>query len=270
MPTNRTDPRAKVRPLLSLLLSIAWACLLLPLFAGSAVPAPLPILMQIRGGGSYLGVNLADVDADRAKALKLNDITGVVILAVQEGEAAAEAGIKPGDILLSYNGEKILGAQQFIRLVSETPPGRRVKVVCWRAGEQKPLWLTTGSYRPQPSDDSPFISTIHVTDVPSPMLLWRNILLGIESESLNDQMAQALGVKQGILIWTVEGGSAAQHAGLRAGDVLTDFCGHAIRSPREMGLVLQQLQNGQKAMSVNVVRDHKPLVISIPLDNVDR
>jgi len=224
--------------------------------------------------GSYLGLNLSDIDGERAKTLKLNDLSGVEVMAVQEGAAAYQAGIKPGDVLLSYNGERLLGVQQLVRLVSETPPGRRVKVVCWRAGEQKQIWLTTGALRGLPLDDSPFMSNIRVTDVPSPMLLWRNVLLGIESESLNGQLAQALGVKQGILIWTVEGGSVAQHAGLRAGDVLTDFCGHAIRSPREVGLILQQIalqqQSGQKTMPVNVVRDHKALSISISLDSEDR
>jgi len=230
-----------------------------------AAAAPAQVVFQMRSAGSYLGLNPADIDAERAKALKLNDLSGVEITAVQEGAAADQAGIKPGDVLLSYNGEKLLGAQQLIRLVSETPPGRRVKVVCWRAGTLKQIWLTTGAQRSAQVDDATLIYNVRVTDVPSPMLLWRNVLLGIESESINEQMAQAFGVKQGILIWTVEGGSAAQHAGLRAGDVLTDFCGHAIRSPREVGLVIQQLENGQKPMSVNVVRDHKALSMSISL-----
>jgi len=238
-----------------------WAVVVLGLLGASLA------LAQV---GSYLGLNLSDIDGERAKTLKLNDLSGVEVIAVQEGAAAYQAGIKPGDVLLSYNGERLLGVQQLIRLVSETPPGRRVKVVCWRAGEQKQIWLTTGSLRTTQVDDSTLIYNVRVTDVPSPMLLWRNVMLGIESESLNGQMAQALGVKQGILIWAVEGGSVAQHAGLRAGDVLTDFCGHAIRSPREVGLILQQLQNGQKPMPLNVVRDHKALSISISLDSEDR
>jgi serine protease Do len=230
------------------------------------LPASAQMVFQLRAGGSYLGVNLADIDADRAKALKLKDLSGVEITAVQDGGAASQAGIRPGDVLLSYNGEKLLGAQQLIRLVSETPPGRRVEVLCWRAGQSKQMLLTTGQYHPVSQDDSSFISNVRVTDVPSPMLLWRNILLGIESESLNDQLAQAFGVKQGILIWAVEGGSIAQHGGLRAGDILTDFCGHAIRSPREVGLVLQQLETGQKPMSVSVIRDHKSITLSFAVD----
>jgi serine protease Do len=238
-----------------------WAVVVLGLLGASLA------LAQV---GSYLGLNLSDIDGERAKTLKLNDLSGVEVIAVQEGAAAYQAGIKPGDVLLSYNGERLLGVQQLIRLVSETPPGRRVKVVCWRGGATKQIWLTTGSLRTTQVDDSTLIYNVRVTDVPSPMLLWRNVMLGIESESLNGQMAQALGVKQGILIWAVEGGSVAQHAGLRAGDVLTDFCGHAIRSPREVGLILQQLQNGQKPMPLNVVRDHKALSISISLDSEDR
>jgi len=101
-------------------------------------------------------------------------------------------------------------------------------------------------------------------------MLWRDLVLGIESEALNEQLAQAGGAKQGILIWAVTGGSPAQHAGLRAGDILTDFCGHAVHSPREVGLALQQLQASDKTISANVIRDHKAISLSISLEGNER
>ena len=97
-------------------------------------------------------------------------------------------------------------------------------------------------------------------------MLWRNLVLGIESESISDQMAESAGVKQGILVWNVADGSPAQRAGLKAGDVVTGFCGRSIHSPRDLGMTLQQLQIGQKPISVNLVRDHKPVSLTIPLD----
>jgi serine protease Do len=230
---------------------------------------PVVVPLQVRSGSGYLGLRPVDIDADRAKALKLKEVSGVEVSAVQEGAAAYQAGIRPGDVILSYNGEKILGTQQLIRLVSETPAGRRVLLVYWRTGQQNKVWVTTSS-RPEATEDLEVISTMRAMDVPTPIMLWRNVVLGIESESLSDQLAQALGVKQGILIWTVVGGSPAQHAGLQAGDVVTGVCGRTIHSPRDVGLALQQTQSERKSVSIDVTRAHKAMSISIPVDSEDR
>lgn len=250
-----------------------WALMALAM-ATEPVIAKWPELvpLQTRLTGGYLGLIPIDLTAERAKALKLSELSGVEITFVQQGAPADLAGIRPGDVILSYNGEKVLGTQQFRRLIQETPPARQVLLVCWRAGAHKELPVTTVA-RPSASPnetagsfDDMDLSTARITDIPFPMMLWRNLVLGVESEQINDQLAQALGVRQGILIWTVTPAYPAQHAGLRAGDVLTAFCGHAIHSPRELGLILQQLQNGQKPVSMELVRDHKTISISISLE----
>ena len=64
---------------------------------------------QLRGG-VYLGVQLADITADRAKTLKLDEERGVEVVKVEPASPAESAGIKAGDVLLSYNSENILGA----------------------------------------------------------------------------------------------------------------------------------------------------------------
>jgi S1-C subfamily serine protease len=64
----------------------------------------------------------------------------------------------------------------------------------------------------------------------------------------------------------VSADSPAQRAGLRAGDVITGFCKHPVQSPREIGIALEQLENGQKPISVIVVRDHKMISFVISLE----
>lgn len=223
--------------------------------------------MQTKSASGYLGVKLTDIDPDRAAVLKLNEVTGVEVANVMSGSPAEQAGIRQSDVILAYNGEKVLGVQQFTRLVSETPPGRRLRLVCWRNGAEKDVTITTG---PRPTfqssnGDMDLPTNMRILDVPLPMMLWRNLVLGIESGELNDQLAQSFGVKQGILIWTVTPSYPAQHAGLRAGDIVTQFCGHAINSPRELGIILQQLPNEQKPISVDVMRDHKPMSVKVSL-----
>jgi serine protease Do len=222
-------------------------------------------VFQVRANGSYLGLQLNEVDADRAKSLNMPEVAGVEILAVQEGAAGDRAGLRPNDVILDYNGEKVLGAEQFIRLVRETPPGRKVKVVYWRAGGSHEMVVITGAPKQIVIVDE-FTPSPQILDVPTPLMIWRNVILGIETEGLNDQLAETFGVKQGIMIRSVYPASPAQKAGLKAGDILTGFCGRSLNSPRELGQILRETENPQKPLLVQLMRDHKTLTISVPAE----
>jgi serine protease Do len=258
------DRAAVLMPVTRILLFCTLA--LAPVCSATAQSTEI-VPFQIRRGGSYLGLGLADVNPDTAQKLKLNEVTGVLIVAVERGAAGDLGGIRQGDVVLSFNGEKVLGAQQLIRLVSETPQGRHVKLLCWRDGAEKNIIVTTGAPHSEVSRSiGDPVSPNRITDIPFPVMLWRNLVLGVESESISDQMAESVGVKQGILVWNVAEGSPAQRAGLKAGDVVIGFCGHSIHSPRDLGSTLQQLQIGEKPISINLIRDHKPVLLTIPLD----
>ena len=90
-------------------------------------------------GGTYLGVSLAEVDANRAKELKLKEDYGVEITRVEEGSPAEKAGLKAGDVVLEYNGQRVEGMEQFGRMVRETPPGREIKLTVSRDGTTQTL-----------------------------------------------------------------------------------------------------------------------------------
>src|SRR5712692_9193923 len=96
-------------------------------------------------GGSYLGVNLAEIDADRARELKLKETYGVEITRVAEGSPAEKAGLKSGDVVLEYNGQRVEGMEQFGRLVRETPAGREVKLVISRNGDTQTVAATVAA-----------------------------------------------------------------------------------------------------------------------------
>jgi serine protease Do len=228
---------------------------------------------QVRSGGSYLGVALTDIDADRANALKLGEERGVEVRSVEQGSPADTAGIKPGDVLLSYNGESILGAQQFVRLVQETPQGRKVKIQCWRDGKVIPVMVTTAA----PPDRhfgtaSPFggFSTpdmqyyLSMPDVPSPLLVWKNSILGIEFERVDSQLAEYFGVKGGVLLRSVDKGSPADKGGLKAGDVIFGVRNRMLLGDRDLTSYLRQPGT---SIPVNIMRDHKRLDLTITLSN---
>ena len=78
-------------------------------------------VMALDGRGSQLGVMVSDLDAKAAGG-------GVKIDEVNDGSPAERAGIKAGDVVVEYDGERVRSARQFTRLVQETPEGRSVAI----------------------------------------------------------------------------------------------------------------------------------------------
>src|SRR5579872_5214296 len=73
------------------------------------------------GETPYLGVSALDISTDRAKALKLKDVIGVEVTMVEPDSAAGKAGVKVGDVILEFNGQRLESWEQLKRMVAETP-----------------------------------------------------------------------------------------------------------------------------------------------------
>lgn len=251
--------------------------LLVPLIAGCfvqqaaaqfAVPKDLLTPMQARGMGSYLGVRLVDIDMDRAKVLKLREVRGAEVVAVQDESPAEEAGLKAGDVLLSYNGEVVVGAQQLGRLVAETPRNRKITVQYWRDGKMNTTTVTTAG-APIVNWPENFVQPdahSFIPEFPIPLMAWKNPLLGIEFEGVDSQLAQYFGVKRGILIRSVDRGSAAEKGGIRAGDVVTSINDHSVSTPRDLGAYMRNERGRSASLTVELTRDKKSITMKIALE----
>lgn len=245
--------------------------------------------VQFQPPGSYLGVRLVDIDADRAATLKLSEARGVEIVQVQPASPAALAGLKAGDVVLTYNGENVLGAQQLGRLVSETPPGRRIKIEYWRGGKAATTVVTTGTFQhfPNPllqsgtvvspdawpennmklqSDLMRLRASELGMEVPTPMMIWKNSLLGLWCEPINDQLAQYFGVRRGALVRSVEKNGPADKAGVKAGDVLTSIGDRNVSAPHDLTSYMRGQNQPVKSIIVELTRDHKPLTLHISVN----
>ena len=90
----------------------------------------------------YLGIGIADITAERAKALNLKEERGAEVTSVAVEGPASKAGIRQGDVVLDYQGAAVEGMEQLTRLVRETPVGRQVKIAVWRNGAPQTLTAT--------------------------------------------------------------------------------------------------------------------------------
>src|SRR5271170_5665881 len=170
--------------------------------AGMAIPmaaTPYPEQgAEVRAGGSYLGVGIVDVDPERAKVLKLNQGHGVEVSRVETGSPAAKAGLMTGDVLLEFNGQPLDGPEQLGHLVRETPPGSKVKILVWRAGKSEIVWAIVEARKsriPEITEMWPPPPGPMIPDMPGPYQSWQSRMLGVECESVGNQLAEYFGVK---------------------------------------------------------------------------
>ncbi|HUS04944.1 MAG TPA: PDZ domain-containing protein [Bryobacteraceae bacterium] len=258
------------------------ACLAALLAIGRAQgyqPAPPPdvekrVIAKIGAAGSFLGVGVAEIDAERAKALNLKEERGVEVTRVEQDGPAARGGLKIGDVVLDYNGQRVEGLQQFMRMVHETPAGREVKLSVTRGGSPQTLIVKTaarkgpvarlGDMHMEFPDFA--MPNMQFPDLPHVTMSWRNRLLGIEAEPVESQLAQYFGVKEGVLIRSVMKNSGAEKAGLRAGDVIVRLGDNKITSPREVSNALRAAKN-KRAVSVVLVREKREMTVSVPIED---
>jgi len=222
-------------------------------------------------GGSYLGVNLAEIDSARAKELKLRETSGVEITRVEDGSPAEKAGLKPNDVVLEYNGQRVEGMEQFGRLVRETPGGREVKLVISRNGETQTLMAAVAARKVRAfggniKDFMPDMPEIRMPDMPQVFSVWRSPVLGVEAEALGSQLAAFFGVKEGVLVRSVLKDSAAERAGVKAGDVITKVDGAAVTTPNELSNAVHSASS-KKTFGVEVMRDHRAMNVNVTVDD---
>jgi len=211
----------------------------------------------------WLGIAVAEVSPAKAKEANLSRAEGVVVERVIEGGPGAKVGLKPGDIITRYNGITVEGTLQFMRMVRETPPGRTAELTIRRDGKEERLSAEVGARR------GPTVMTMDNFE-PEKMFRglkfrmpwmsgWSKPLLGIEAEDLSGQLGEYFQVPggEGVLVEDVTMGSAAEKAGLKAGDVIVAVGG---KPAHTVGELREQLRAGcgEKPLRLDIVRKGKP------------
>jgi len=220
---------------------------------------------------SFLGVGVKEIDSERAKALKLKEEYGVEITRVEEDSPAEKAGLKVGDVVLEYNGQRVEGTEQFIRLVRETPTGRNVRLQINRAGAPQTITAAIAARKGThlQTFEMPRINPrdfeVIVPDIPKTVMSWRNPMLGVDGESVESQLADFFGVKEGVLVRSVFKGSAAEKAGIKAGDVITKVDDTKVASPRDITSALRGARE-KKTVNVVLMREKKEVTVSVTVD----
>jgi serine protease Do len=237
-------------------------------------------------GPSWLGVEAREVTPENVKEFKLPAERGVVVGRVTEDSPASKAGLKNTDVITEVDGQRVEGAAQFRRMIREIPAGRPVQLTIWRDGHSQSLSATLGKAEENHravlnAEPGAFAfrmpEVVEIPDMPEvPTMDWGNsdmmVLpgsrprLGIDAEEINGQLGSYFGAPdgEGVLVRSVNAGSVAEKAGLKAGDVITKFNGERIRS---LGDLRERLagKNDGKPGQLSVWRNKSEVTLTVDL-----
>jgi serine protease Do len=242
--------------------------------------------MELLGGGeSRIGVSIRDVDRADVSREQLAAPSGAVIEDVQSDTPASKAGLKAGDVVVTFDGERVRSARQLERLIEETPGGRSVKMTVIRAASQVDLDITPEASRMAWHDGELMRDRIEAKVLKSlPAMEFKRDgpgdwgagawlgrgRLGVQVQSLSedsDQLAGYFGVKSGVLVTHVDESSPAAKAGVKAGDVITAVNGQNVRDAQDLRREIARLDEGKPA-DLNVTRDKRAMSLKVELEPV--
>ena len=242
-------------------------------------PQPFGFPSEDSGASSYLGVDIADITSDRLGVLKLKEEKGVEVTMVDQDAPAGKAGIKEHDVILTINGTSVESKTQLHRMIHEIPPGRVVTLGLSRDGQPLTIKAQLADRSKEFAHMGPMDldKDIHIQIPPIPNLpdfdlpnigvvyVHSSMRSGVMVENLTPQLGEFFGAKNGsgVLVRSVEKGSRADKAGLRAGDVITRVGEQPVHDTSDFTTALRAHSAG--TVKVGVIRDKKEQTLTITL-----
>lgn len=252
---------------------------------------------------SFIGVFSDTISDDKATELGLKKAEGVYIQNVVPGGPAEKAGIKSGDVILEINGTEIVNGEHFRTILGKSEPGSQLKLTIFRDKKKQNITVTTEARGQQQARVYGFGQNGQVLSDEQRKQIEKEMQkaakasekamkdyekafkgnekalreaevfayafqdagrLGVNSQSLSEQLSAYFGVKGGVLVTEVESGSAAEKAGVKAGDCITAINGVAINDTKDLRQELRKAEAGN--VSLTVVRDKQTLTLNATIE----
>jgi serine protease Do len=223
---------------------------------GFSVPSNIAsvVIEQLKDYGrtrrGWLGVRIQDVTPEIAESLKLDSPRGALIADVTAGGPAEEAGLKAGDVVLSFDGKPVPEMKRLPRLVAETQIGKTADLEYWRDGKSNKVKvkvgdleeaMKTGLVAGGESDDGGQVSLAGMTLAPL-------------SDDLKDKYEVPDGT-EGVVVTDVDAKSDAFEKGVRAGDIVREVKNEKVATPQDVSkLFAQAKEEGRKSVLVLISR----------------
>jgi len=175
----------------------------------------------------WLGVIIQKITPELKEKLKLRDDKGALVADVASGGPAEKAGIKRGDVIISFDGKEIREMNELPFIVASTPVNKIVTVEVIRKGKKNSLKVKTEKLEEGREAEA---------------VIEEKQNLGMTLEEITPDLARRFGLveKSGLLVVQVENNSPAEEAGIRQGDVILELDQEPVKNLDEYTKRIQQ------------------------------
>jgi serine protease Do len=247
--------------------------------------------------GNFLGVRVEEVTRDNAASYNLSgEPRGVGVKEVVKGSPAERAGLRAGDVIVRFDGEAITSVRKLTRLIGESAPEHAARVGIVRGGSEQEVAATLQKReRVMPTIEGSLFPGFDSEDMKLfgerwkdnseewqlkgdelrkrledlqrehpgslPMIVGPSRRIGVTTSPLGRQLADYFGVSSGVLVSSVESGSPAEKAGIKAGDIITEADGAKVEDAGDLAGAISRKQEGE--VTLTVVRDKKQRTVRV-------
>jgi len=189
----------------------------------------------------WLGVSVSDLKPDAAKSIGLSAPQGALVADIIKGSPAAIAGLKRGDVVLSYRGQPVADSTALRNAVADTPAGRQAEMTVWRDKKKQELVVTIGS-----TEDAVKALTASVDE-----------RLGVTVRPITPKEDKKYGIEpgEGVALTSVDPKGLFGQAGLEAEDCILQVNGQTIQGVAGFAQLLSSLPAKQPL--VVLALDHR-------------
>ncbi len=238
---------------------------------GFAIPSNLakPIIAELKDQGhierGWLGVAIQELTPDLTQGLNLPSDKGALVSSVQAGSPAEKAGLKTGDVVLSFGGHPIASPKELSRVVAETASGSTVPVKIWRQGGEQTVSVTIAQMK---EDVAAAEGTQEgMSDEPSTSDTVSQ--LGATLAPVTDQTREQFGLSkeaEGVVIADLEQDSVLVDQGVRPGDVIERVNDRKVGAPSDVAKALHEAQADKRTVAVMLIeRDGNDRFVAVQI-----
>ncbi|MEI4234346.1 DegQ family serine endoprotease [Roseovarius sp. D22-M7] len=213
----------------------------------------------------WLGVRIQDVTDDVAEAMGLEEARGALVTDVPDGPAE-KAGMRAGDVILSFDGHEVSDTRELVRRVGNTEVGKTVRVIVNREGKTQTLKVTLG--RREVAEGAVPAGQQNQQEQSGPEKM---DMFGLSIRPLNDELRAQLEVgpdASGLVVTDVDELSAAYEKGVRAGDLITEAGQKQVATLGGLeDRIAEAREAGRKSILLLVRRAGEPRFVALPLED---
>jgi serine protease Do len=218
------------------------------------------IVAQLKNDGivsrGWLGVSVQEVTKDLADSFKLGNPRGALIGNVLKGSPAEKAGLKNGDVILSFNKQKIIYSGDLPLIVGRIKPETTVDALIFRSGIEKKIRVKVGMLEEIKKE-----KVIPASQDKNDDLLGLKL---ISVENLPEERIKQIQLEKGVYVEEVLSGPARE-AGIQVGDVITNMAFQEVSNLEDYESILSEINSGDN-LAVRIVRNGNGSFITIKLE----